>query len=139
MTTTTDPLVKTEGNYTLHVTAGGDEYVIDHQEQMKSGILTPEEEAGIKEGRIALNDIICDEPLYEEMVVGDGHGHEVTVRYSLDIADLVERIGEAAHPEDGYIQAEDMVALFPGKPTLHTTTSHYRALLEAGCEPAPGE
>jgi hypothetical protein len=38
-----------------------------------------------------------------------------------------------ASDDEGTIQAEAMVALFPGEPTLHTTTSLSNALVWAGC------
>jgi hypothetical protein len=60
---------------------------------------------------------------------------EVVLEYDSEIADRVRAIRAASDPEDGIIQAWDMVPLFPGEPTMHTTTREYTALVAAGCRP----
>lgn len=39
-----------------------------------------------------------------------------------------------ASDNEGTIQAEDMLRLFPGHPQLHSTSSMLHALIAAGCE-----
>ena len=61
-------------------------------------------------------------------------GREVEMEYTPEISDLVKGIeAAAAINEDGVIQAWEMVKLFPGQPTMHTTTMESTALLAAGC------
>lgn len=67
-------------------------------------------------------------------ITTDIKGREVEMTYTAEIADQVSAIeAAAATNEDGVIQAQDMVKLFPGQPTMHTTTLEATALLAAGC------
>lgn len=60
-------------------------------------------------------------------------GREITVVADDTVQDLAARIYEVADEEDGTLQAQQMVELFPGQPTLHTTTPLFVALMHAGC------
>lgn len=57
----------------------------------------------------------------------------VPIAYRRGTAAHVREIWQAADDE-GTIQAWDMVRLFPGRPTLHTTTSLKHALALIGAE-----
>lgn len=70
-------------------------------------------------------------------IISNYRGQEVELEYGEDIAGTVAQIeAAAAINEDGVIQAEDMVGIFPCQPTLHTTMTEYTALIAAGCKEA---
>ncbi len=70
-------------------------------------------------------------------IIAPKNGKEVTLTTTdIEVFAIAERI-DCACGEDGIIAAEDMVELFPGQPTLHSATSIYRALIEAGMEELP--
>lgn len=69
-------------------------------------------------------------------ILSNYRGREVELQYGEEIADQVRAIEAAAGVnEDGVIQAQAAVALFPGEPGLHTTMTEYAALVAAGCVP----
>ena len=66
--------------------------------------------------------------------IGDTHGNEITlIARTPEVVELATRIYDECD-DSGVIQAAAMLRCFPGRPTLHTTTRLYTALLEAGCE-----
>lgn len=69
----------------------------------------------------------------ERKTCGDGYGREITLGTSDPaVAARGHAIDMVAAPEDGIIQARDLVPIFPGRPELHTTMHVSHALLLAG-------
>jgi hypothetical protein len=66
-----------------------------------------------------------------QLTCGDGHGREVTF-----LACTPEQARDAREIEraddEGIIQADQMVSIFPGRPALHTACSMAGALQWAG-------
>lgn len=58
-----DAIVRKQGDRTQYVTSGGDDYVVDHNENKVSGILSSEEERMIESGDLTLDEIDCDDEL----------------------------------------------------------------------------